>query len=111
MKKLILILIPFLLLSCNDKENMVISKEEYQKLKGEPKKPDYPIQINIPKKDPWDVTNRIDHIEVIVIDSCEYIVGDDDGGYNGGIYLTHKGNCKFCKKRMYDMIHHYNEDN
>ena len=31
---------------------------------------------------------------IIVIDGCEYIFGRDYGGYNGGYFLTHKGNCK-----------------
>ena len=29
--------------------------------------------------------------DVIVIDSCEYLLGTD--------VLTHKGNCRFCKER------------
>lgn len=32
-----------------------------------------------------------------VIDSCEYL-GELSGGYDMA-YLTHKGNCKFCKQR------------
>lgn len=31
--------------------------------------------------------------QVLIIDSCEYIVGWGGGGYGGPI-LTHKGNCK-----------------
>lgn len=34
------------------------------------------------------------HYSIIVIDGCEYIFGKDDGGYNGGYFLSHKGNCK-----------------
>lgn len=34
--------------------------------------------------------------KIIIIDSCEYIIGRV---YNGGYFLTHKGNCKFCKQR------------
>ena len=37
--------------------------------------------------------------QIIIIDSCEYIIGKDDSPYNGGYFLTHKGNCKFCTKR------------
>lgn len=29
----------------------------------------------------------------VVIDSCEYIIGRDELPYNGGYFLTHKGNC------------------
>ena len=38
------------------------------------------------------------HIEVYMIDGCEYI-GKISGG-NTDI-LTHKGNCKFCEQRSY----------
>lgn len=34
-------------------------------------------------------------VEVITIDSCEYLFGR--WGYAS--VLTHKGNCKFCKQR------------
>lgn len=37
--------------------------------------------------------------QTIVIDSCEYIIGEDYHPYNGGYFLTHKGNCKFCRER------------
>jgi hypothetical protein len=37
--------------------------------------------------------------QIVEIDSCEYIIGRDDGGYNGGYFLSHKGNCKFCAER------------
>lgn len=30
-----------------------------------------------------------------LIDSCEYLVGQ----YGGTNFVTHKGNCKFCKQR------------
>ena len=32
--------------------------------------------------------------KIIVIDGCEYIYGWDNGAYNGGYFLAHKGNCK-----------------
>lgn len=31
--------------------------------------------------------------QVVKIDECEYILGTDNGSYNGGYFLTHKGNC------------------
>lgn len=37
---------------------------------------------------------------VVIIDSCEYIMGRDNGGYNGGFFLAHKGNCKFCEQKL-----------
>lgn len=47
---------------------------------------------------------------IITIDSCEYIFGKDRNAYNGGYFLTHKGNCKFCEKRKLEnnneMEHH-----
>ena len=33
--------------------------------------------------------------DVIVIDSCEYVIGG--AGYKG--YMAHKGNCKYCEQR------------
>lgn len=39
------------------------------------------------------------HYQIVVIDSCEYIIGKDDYGYNGGFFLSHKGNCKYCENR------------
>ena len=33
--------------------------------------------------------------DVIVVDSCEYLIGDC--GYSG--YMAHKGNCKYCEQR------------
>lgn len=41
-------------------------------------------------------TSKSFSFETIVIDSCEYV---------GGYYrLAHKGNCKYCQKRMRKMI-------
>lgn len=34
------------------------------------------------------------YYEIVIIDSCEYIFGTDTQAYNGGYFLTHKGNCK-----------------
>ena len=35
------------------------------------------------------------YFDVIVIDSCEYVISDS--GYKG--YMAHKGNCKYCEQR------------
>lgn len=32
-------------------------------------------------------------IYTITIDSCQYLFGRDYGTYNGGYFITHKGNC------------------
>lgn len=37
------------------------------------------------------------HINIYVIDSCEYL-GSPSINMSSA-YLTHKGNCKFCKSR------------
>jgi hypothetical protein len=34
-------------------------------------------------------------IEVVIIDSCEYLYGP----WGNATVLTHKGNCKYCKQR------------
>lgn len=39
-----------------------------------------------------EIFNGVDY-QVVVIDSCEYIIGRDDNPYNGGYFLSHKGNC------------------
>lgn len=40
-----------------------------------------------------DGSGAVDY-SIIIIDGCEYIFGRDHGGYNGGYFLAHKGNCK-----------------
>lgn len=50
-------------------------------------KPEYP------DKETTEIFKGVDY-EVVKIDSCEYIIGKDHGSYNGGFFLTHKGNCK-----------------
>ena len=40
------------------------------------------------------------NIRVVIIDSCEYLIGSrQDGIYQGYGYLSHKGNCKYCAER------------
>lgn len=43
--------------------------------------------------------NNTVNLRVVVIDSCEYLVGNTSSGYEGYGYLTHKGNCKYCAER------------
>ena len=39
------------------------------------------------------------NVRVVIIDSCEYLVGSRNVGYQGYGYLSHKGNCKYCAER------------
>ena len=68
MKKLLII--PILLLSCAESN-------------VEKKKTQYIIQEG------WS------GLEVVTVDSCEYLFGP----WGNAAVLTHKGNCKFCKNR------------
>jgi hypothetical protein len=91
MKKL---LIPLLLLlaSCGD-DTVSVPKAEYDKLKAlapETPKPEYPKEIYMP----IGFNNTVD---IILVDSCEYITYSI--GFDYGLF-AHKGNCKFCEKRM-----------
>lgn len=77
--------------SCNT-NTVTIPKSEYNQLKGikEQPKPDYPKDIIFNDG----IYNT--RVQIIIIDSCEYIVyhlGSTVGAF------SHKGNCKFCKFR------------
>ena len=89
MKKLLTILSTIILLSGCDNNQVTISKEEYQKLKGDTIKPEYPITI---KPISWTTD-----ITLITIKNHEYLFAETRGTY-GGIALTHFPDCKFCKK-------------
>ena len=39
---------------------------------------------------------RLNGFNIVVIDSCEYIIQNRASGYS---YFAHKGNCRFCKER------------
>lgn len=41
--------------------------------------------------------NNVLDIIIIELDSCEYIT--ITGGYESGVSIIHKNNCKFCVKR------------
>jgi len=73
-KIIILFLLSFLLSSCNFNEN----KNSSFKLKNNDN----------------DIT--FTNYEIIVIDSCEYILYQSTYNYKE---ITHKGNCKFCAER------------
>lgn len=38
-------------------------------------------------------------LRVVVIDSCEYIIGSEYAPSQGYGYMSHKGNCKYCAER------------
>ena len=42
---------------------------------------------------------RLNGFNIVVIDSCEYLIKNDVDGYCGFGYFAHKGNCRFCKER------------
>lgn len=41
---------------------------------------------------PLDITDKV---EIVIIDSCEYVLYH----YYKGCGMAHKGNCKFCKRK------------
>jgi len=46
---------------------------------------------NVPKtKTTYQIGNEFNPLEIVVIDSCEYLYGP----WGNGTVLTHKGNCK-----------------
>lgn len=96
MKKILLIaLLGTIFTSCGDSNEVTITKEEYNKLKGI-KQPEYPKRIEF-----IDGSNSQEFVSVSVIDSCEYLtraIGLDLG------LLSHKGNCRFCQKRLEETI-------
>ena len=44
---------------------------------------------------------RLGGFNIVVIDSCEYLIKSEKGGggYQGYGYFGHKGNCRYCKER------------
>lgn len=38
-------------------------------------------------------------LRVVVIDSCEYLIGGHYAASHGYGYMAHKGNCKYCEER------------
>ena len=43
------------------------------------------------------------HPRTVIIDSCEYIEYEIEGRGRPKA-ITHKGNCKYCKQRLYKML-------
>jgi hypothetical protein len=79
--------------SCGNSDNVTISKDEYNKLKGVPAPivPEYPKRIKI--FDDWN--NPV--TKILLVDSCEYFAYGLESQYG---FMCHKGNCKFCQKRL-----------
>jgi hypothetical protein len=51
---------------------------------------------NVEKKDnTYIIKGHLDPLDIIIIDSCEYLYGD----WERATVLTHKGNCKHCKTK------------
>lgn len=42
---------------------------------------------------------RFNGFNIIVTDSCEYLIKETASGYMGYGYFAHKGNCKYCAER------------
>ena len=42
---------------------------------------------------------RLGGFNIVIVDSCEYLIKDETAGYSGYGYFAHKGNCRFCKER------------
>lgn len=42
---------------------------------------------------------RLGGFNIVIIDSCEYLIKDETAGYSGYGYFAHKGNCRYCKER------------
>jgi hypothetical protein len=90
MKKLFFVLIGLVLLTgCDNRTEEERYKDYLKKQKQE--------QVQKINEERWHGFN------VIVVDSCEYLIKtiSHGGGYRGyGYgYMSHKGNCKFCKER------------
>ena len=41
---------------------------------------------------------RLGGFNIVIVDSCEYLIKDETAGYSRYGYFAHKGNCRFCKE-------------
>lgn len=88
MKKiLVLTAILFAMISCNEQPNDTNIYHEVERTNDV-----YEVNVIFTK-------NAQTSLQVVVIDSCEYLIGKAAAGYNGYGYLSHKGNCKYCAER------------
>ena len=92
MKRLVLLLLILMLASCD--EQPIVPMNELE-----------PVEANSVRRFHENPAGEFYYgvrYSIVVIDSCEYIFGEDSpstGRLSDGIFLTHKGNCKFCQKR------------
>lgn len=42
---------------------------------------------------------RLNGFNIVIVDSCEYLIKNESFGQGGCAYFAHKGNCRFCKER------------
>lgn len=104
----IIVLSLILVVGCNptgckvSDNTVVIPKSEYDSLKSV--RSEYPKELPKPPIDEYSKGFRT--FKIIVVDSCEYILGYTHS-YNGGPVLTHKGNCKFCAERQRKLLNSY----
>lgn len=42
---------------------------------------------------------RLGGFNIVVVDSCEYLIRSRTAGYGGYGYFAHKGNCRYCRER------------
>ncbi len=104
MKRIVPLVITLsLMMSCRNpnQDNITISRDEYNQLKGIPMAPapEYPKTVVIPTK--RFMNGNPFTLEIEKIDECEYVswcLGNQYG------LLTHKGNCKFCQHRLEETI-------
>lgn len=91
---LLILLITLIFTSCND--NVTISKDEYNKLKGDTLKSEYPKPFKLYTEGLSSYNNDTDTGIVLGSDNHEYLV------YNYGSYscnVEHYIDCKLCKGR------------
>jgi len=94
MKTIKILLLTFLLYSCND--TVTISKEEYKQLKGDTLKPEYPKSLRIGSY--YNKTNdRTAFLIELGSDGHEY-VHNYHAGYDAYVAF-HYPDCKKCEKR------------
>ena len=85
MKKIFILSILFAMVSCSEQPNTNVYHEA--------KRTDDVYKVVLSTN-----SNTVD-LHVVVIDSCEYLIGSGRESYAGYGYLSHKGNCKYCAER------------
>ena len=90
-KALLFLAVCFLTISCAKDGEVILSKEEYNKLKNITE-PEVICLGTFKSNDSYHGTN----LYITVIDSCEYITNLSG---NHGDIITHRGRCKFCAKK------------